>query len=840
MKNIYLLILMIIYVVWGILPTLEAQESHKYIRIHDNVRETPYPQGEQDLFINPCPLLVPHKEKKSDYLQFELSRYSDFPKGKTISSKPVKWCFFNPHRELECGNWYWRFRSVAKNGKNMPWSDVYSFVVKVDVPTFVTPPFEVFKKNLPKGYPRLYNFFEPDLQKARTNVKSHREYMDMYNRANNGLKQDYKELENPYDKAGEMSRFCNFMYTAYTVTGDEKYKEKILEFARTLLVYPAKDEMFSNDFYCGGLMYLFTHAYDICYEQLTQSERRQIEKILLIIAKKNHSPHDEGYEENHIFDNHFWQSGFREVLQMALILHDKNKEEAEVLEYCYEIWTARAPASGFNRDGIWHNGTGYFETNIKTLCYVPTLFEHYTGFNFFGHPWYKEAGRGLVYTWAPKSMGAGFGDGSQGGTDPGRQRTSFADFLARKVNDPYAAWYAQQCPSYYGDFEQRMYRMIWEHAYNDTVCALPADVPKALWFKDCGEVAMHSNLTGYQNNLALSFRSSPFGSGSHTLADQNSFNLSFRGAPVYRTTGYYLHFSDSHNLLSYRHTRAHNTILVDGKGQPYTTRAFGNVTRMLSGKHISYCVGDASNAYCGFTEYPMWIKNFKEFGVEESEKNGFGYTPLNMYRRHIMMLGSDKVLIYDEMAADEPVTWDWLLQSPVVFDIDKEHNIMATRNEEKRFTAVAQMFCQQKVDFSQTDQFMVRPNMKYNRYNNKLPNQWHLTARFGKSKANRILTLIQICQDGKTRLRIIDKGDSLECGNWVIKAELNADKPASLVVYNKELCSMLNVGNDDFNFNGVNYHRSEPSSLLYDWIDGEWQMQEMKDYKALQTSSSMP
>ena len=120
--------------------------------------------------------------------------------------------------------------------------------------------------------------------------------------------------------------------------------------------------------------------------------------------------------------------------------------------------------------------------------------------------------------------------------------------------------------------------------------------------------------------------------------------------------------------------RAHNTLLIDGIGQPFSIRAYGDIVRMLGGEHISYCLGDASNAYCGLNDYPMWIKNLASQGVEESRENGFGETPLTLYRRHIFLLHPDKVVIYDEMEARKPVRWDWLLHSPTAFFIDKENS----------------------------------------------------------------------------------------------------------------------------------------------------------------------
>ena len=55
------------------------------------------------------------------------------------------------------------------------------------------------------------------------------------------------------------------------------------------------------------------------------------------------------------------------MLQIGLMFADTNETAKEMLEYCYELWTARAPASGFNRDGEWQNGHGYFNANVKNI-----------------------------------------------------------------------------------------------------------------------------------------------------------------------------------------------------------------------------------------------------------------------------------------------------------------------------------------------------------------------------------------------------------------------------------------------------------------------------------------
>ena len=81
--------------------TLAAARAGNATYVHENVRETPYPQQGHTLYINPAPLLVPQSTKQSDYLQFNLSRSKDFSDASTLLSQPKPWCMFNPHKVLE-------------------------------------------------------------------------------------------------------------------------------------------------------------------------------------------------------------------------------------------------------------------------------------------------------------------------------------------------------------------------------------------------------------------------------------------------------------------------------------------------------------------------------------------------------------------------------------------------------------------------------------------------------------------------------------------------------------------------------------------------------------------
>lgn len=817
-------------------PHLQAETTHTPERIHENERVTPYPQAFHKPFINPAPLLLPPNMKKGDSVQFALSTSKKFEDNATQLSKPTAWHVFNPHRTLQPGTWYWRFRSIGKDGKPTAWSETYEFTMDEETPQFATPPFETFLRNIPRKVSRLYCFLADSIGKARERMRQSPDFGPMITESREALAMDYRTDTAPYKKISIMYKHTCYLHTAYMMLQRKIYTDKMMQNVRCLLNADVDESVLANDFKAGELAFVLACTYETCYAQLTANERKRIESILLTVLDR-YIPHIVGKEEVHFFDNHFWQFTFRHLLQAALVIYDKYPVAKDYLEYSYELWTSRAPASGFNRDGNWHNGTSYFSANAVTLLYVAELFSHLTKVDFWQHPWYQNSGIGQTYSWLPNSSAAGFGDGHEKlNPQPLGVRSAYADYLARKTGDPYAAWYSSLNQKYLDEYETRLFRLA-SGRERPANTELPDGFPKAVWFKDSGEMIANSNLNDLDNNLCLSFHSSPFGSGSHTHSNQNAFNLHFRGVPVYRAVGHYMNFKDAHNMLSYRNTRAYNTVLIDSIGQPFTTRAYGNIVRMFNGEHISYALGDASNAYCGTSEYPMWQENFKKAGLEQSPENGFGNTPMKKFRRHIFLLHPDIVVIYDELEASKPVHWDWLLHSRQQFRIDG--NRLTTVCPEGRFTSVAELFSEQPFQISQTDKYQAAPNKAIAVRGEEFYKEWSLDARFTPCKKNRVLTLIRVTPDGEKPLPAMREEDgTFRLGNWVIKAELNADRPAMLHIRNIQHQATFGYGLKEMDVDGQTYRFNKPTdSVIHDRINGNWETEETGDRPAQLTGA---
>lgn len=802
---------------------------------HDKIREKPYPKADNEIFINPAPFIVPQDMMTGEQLQFSLSQKEDFPDAETIVSEPKPWCMFNPHQIMNSGTWYWRFRSIV-SGTPQSWSATYSFEIKDDTPKFVTPTFDTFFLNIPHTHPRLYCFLDNYLEQARKNASKHREYKALTGRANIAAGIDYTTAyPNPFDfeSTEDIKLHVDMLYQAYHLTQNTKYLDKmkeILRYMRQKLPSLTDKELFATNFGSTNIAIIFIKIYDIAFNELSAEEKRDTEELLMKIARHYYKMY-RGMQENRFFDNHFWQHNMRILFQSALVLFDKDtytEECSEMLEYYYELWTARAPDAGYNRSGLWKNGVGYFTANVKTLFYMPSLFSTLTGSNFLTHPWYRNAGQALVYAWPPQSKSTSFGDGNEKASTPDRQRVAFADFLARETGDAYASWYAKQCDeTLVTDVDMRLYRMISPKIYSGK--ELPSYSPKLLWYKDAGEVAIHSDLQHIDNNLSLAFRSSTFGSNSHAVADQNSFTLLYRGHDVFRNGGYYIGANNTpYNLLWYRHTRGHNSILVNGIGQPYSLTGYGQVLRAIGGNHIAYCLGDASKAYNGISEEKSWTDLFASAGIAQTLENGFGKTPLKKYKRHILVLYPQTMLIYDELEANEPVQWEWLLHSPTPFSIDNTRKSWKTANTEKGFYTKVSQFSDISSDISQTDQTIIpiteTPDPQY-------PTLWHLTGTFAQSERNRILTIIQIASNTEQVPAITRQGDTFYCGDWDITAILNPQEPAELIVTNRNTPTVFSYSPGNPTIEGSTYlRRYASSSLLYDETNGKYGVTEQIDY----------
>jgi hypothetical protein len=125
-----------------------------------------------------------------------------------------------------------------------------------------------------------------------------------------------------------------------------------------------------------------------------------------------------------------------------------------------------------------------------------------------------------------------------------------------------------------------------------------ADLPPQRHFADIGWVSLHSALGAPTDDIHVTFKSSPYGSFSHSHADQNAFILNAYGEGLAINSAYReYHRSPFHQQWTWQ-TKSKNAVIIDGLGQKAQDKsATGRIVRYVASDRFVCTTGDATVAY---------------------------------------------------------------------------------------------------------------------------------------------------------------------------------------------------------------------------------------------------
>jgi len=812
---------------------------HKF-SIYESVLENPLPQGLVDEnspwlhFRVPLPPAIKKDgptELGHRLYYFELSQDSTF-RNNVIKSKPKRWSFFNPYRILETGTWYWKYGyALDADPKKIKWSPKnYSFVITGNERKVLPPsadqvlnritqtkgPHVVLLKEeigklLPDQFPEIkkemVNNFKKLLEK-RPQIKivvDESSYPDRLGKDDPAKKHRYFQLAT-LKQYTNLSQRIESLLRAYLLTGELEYKKAGLdefyqldhEYHTTMMKY-GKKPGYPDDFTLEAHVKLMTLILDAFANDLSDEWRNKIVDLLFKVKKEGYLSFSKQLEfsEHIAYKAHLWQAGVQTLLMSAIVLSPYKEEAKMWLEYTYELWLYRNPAASRN-DGGWHEGNGYFGTNERQLLFTPMVMSKLMNYDYFSHPWYQNVAKYLAYSNPAGNPGFAFGDGNG---YAGSEQFNLIEGLAYLHPENYwnlwrlksnkeldRAWFISKV----GESEAAWSLLsIWHHNKKPNFENVKPPEKLAEIFPDLGYVGMHTDLSDPSKNLLVNFLSSPFGQLNHGHPSQNAFNVAYGGEPLFWRTGYY-NSLDKHKVYDFKHSRAHNTILPDGMGQSCDISGYGWVPRFVTGTHLSYTLGDASNAYTGV--YNLAEKFQKDEGFVVSPENGFGNPGITRFRRHVTMLRPGYVIVYDELEAKQPITWTFRLNA--IQNMKKvADNVISTSNAFA--TATASFFCKEPVHTEVTDQFFGGPAVDWRNRQGKdsknYPDQWHSSITTNnKLKATRFVTVIQV-EPGTNKVLnstpLLPKGDGLmtfDLKGYTLIAQLDPNQPSYLEVKSKD------------------------------------------------------
>ena len=864
------------------LPDGVRRMSPSELRIERDVIGTldrPIPQGLVD--VNPpwLHVYVPlpgtkkaaREEKWNRRFYFKLSQDPALEKD-VIESGPKRWSFFSPFRRLAAGQWYWTYGVAPAKALDKPvWcGKTFSFVISGNEFSPAIPPsadeaLAAIKQRasgpaaictgedighlLPdKSWPELAAQLRADTDKALRNgetpVRIELTAKDIPEHLGKKPKESFFMVKLRALFTVEERR-VDLLLRGYLLTGDERFKKLGVQRAielenerlnRTFDTPAGRIPLTRPAFYNTVPMLML----DAFWDDLPAAQRQTFVELALSLMDKhgNGHPHLHDQLEHAHFNQHDWQGDIKNLLIGSIILSRHRPEYDDWFKYAYELWLYRSPALS-RGDGGSMDGNGYLAVHDEPLTHLNWMLHRLTGFNYFrSKRWFANFPVYMSYVNPVGNPGAPYSDG--GDTSPGVPYLT--EMLAYMCPDnPANLWrFKTQCRRSVEEFSKDIVKgykamallQMWRQFPAPDLGNAPPPAAAAAVFRDVGLAGMHSDIIDPTRNIAVSFSSAVNGSFQHLHPAQNAFCIGYGGEPLFWRSGYY-NGGQLHDALSYKASRAHNTLLVDGLMQGFDLGAYGWIPRFATGQRISYALGDASHAYNGrFPKYGVTEPDqplppgLNVLDVPVTRSNGFGKPGVTRYRRHLVMLRPSHVLIYDELEAEKPVAWTFQLHS--LNPIQQQANTWFTTSNGKG-TGSARLYCATPVTGRVTDQFFAPAVDEENKRGGQNPPNWHVAITTKDAlPATRFLTLIEIQPGASKPAEPVSEGTGriqLHAGMYTITAELDASKPSYLAIQSPDAALVTGQAAEQIQLGTVaRTAKQKGSTLLLEKVVGKGEL----------------
>ena len=259
-------------------------------------------------------------------------------------------------------------------------------------------------------------------------------------------------------------------------------------------------------------------GFDWLHDALSEEERDKVREALLVRTREV-ADHVIKHANIHLFpfDSHAVRAVYAVLIPASVALLDHEDEAREWLDYSIEfLFTVYSPWG--DSDGGWAEGPHYWMTAMAYLIEAANLYKNFTGINLYERPFFNKTGDFPLYTKAPDTRRATFGDDSTMGDLPclkiGYNLRQYAGVTGNgafqwyfdevKRNDPGTEMAFYNYGWWDFNFDELMYQHDWPQ-----VEAAPIEAEDRLrWFKGVGWVAIQDNLCDPDKHIQFVMKAS--------------------------------------------------------------------------------------------------------------------------------------------------------------------------------------------------------------------------------------------------------------------------------------------------------------------------------------------
>jgi hypothetical protein len=643
----------------------------------------------------------------------QLSTDTAFTDANTTTITGIDLNAYRPSFGLDAEQtWYWRVYATDKSGQNSAPSTTRSFKIAQNAVSIALPSMDAVRQNIPTEHPRLFvtpqtlpawqaGLIEDKLKnvlwrgintdatialfEALPNEPPNTKPGGVFNEA---IWQQANRITENALKTAELLSF------AYLMTGNTQMGEA----ARRWILHIASWDpvgttgAHNNSDSSRPILQRLSRAYTWAYNALTPQDREKVQQVMRIRGNEAYQILRRLPYESKPYASH--PTASLSVLgEAAIAFMGEIPEAEEWFDYVVQIHFTIYPPWGGDAGG-WSEGHAYWNTSFgRTLWYADAL-KAATGLDLYQIPFFRNTGDFKLLTHPPYSKIGPFGDHADQG--PTSSSASAMGHLANVYQNENYKWYAQTLGV---SIEMGLTGFIRANLYDPTsvVSKAPTDAPTGAYYPDIGWVVFHRDYLAAENErLQFMFKSSPYGSYSHSMADQNSFTLEAFGEPLAISSGYRPWYGSPHHIGWTKTTQAHNALLVNGQGQlVQSLQAKGQIVGYLNGDSFSYTAGAAHTAYAS--------------GV------------LDRYVRHVVYLRPDLFVLFDDIQSSQASNYSWLFHAYYPMQLDQDGK--GFRLDAPKASLKVKLLSSTPVTYVQTDQFTIPLDKQMDK-----PTQWHLTA----------------------------------------------------------------------------------------------------------------
>ena len=521
-----------------------------------------------------------------------------------------------PEKALAPGRYFWKWSVGGED------AEVFEFEMAPEAVVLEVPAAAEWLRNLPKGHPRIY--IRPEQVEALRR-KPPASWEDLMRGADELLDEEHQMPEPEFlpERAQDYQAFWKIWYPtmwgsrrfvkgaetlglAYMVSGEEKYGRAACERMASIARWDPEGSSYlgHNDEAHMSVIWHGASACDWVWELFTAEEREQvIEQFRRRGEITFEHMHDRGCYGISRFDSH----AGREIVflaHIALVFHEQIPAARRWLDWLRPVLCGVWPIWAGD-DGGWAEGPSYGLAYVTIMTMFTSALKRSTGIDVYQRPFWKNHARWRRWCFPPYAEWMGFGDHSERWASTWKNNADLVELIGREMESgefrEYVAAFRREAEDMDVPEERRMpgvNSQLFLAPAADGEKVNEADGRLLRVFPTAGWAAVRTHLEDAHRDVALVFRSSRFGSVSHSHANNNDFILHAGGRVMAMPSGYYAGYGSDHHAHWVWHTRSHNCITLSDAPQLMQSReSRGSVDHAYEDERLIYFRGTADDSY---------------------------------------------------------------------------------------------------------------------------------------------------------------------------------------------------------------------------------------------------